>query len=71
MLRGGVYTTEDRLAVDSVVPGCPPRPLWVGREPPLRSLTLSFVRSVWDTGVEGTFFLKGQSCLVINKLTFI
>lgn len=56
MLSGGVYTTEDRLALDSVVPGCPPRPLWVGREPPSRSLTLSFARSVWDTGVEGTFF---------------
>lgn len=53
MLSGGVDTTEDRLAFDSVVPGCPWR---MGGEPPSRSLTLSFARSVWDTGVEGRFF---------------
>lgn len=56
MLSGGVYTTEDRLAFDSVVPSCPFCPLRVGGEPPSRSLTLSFARSVWDTGVEGRFF---------------
>lgn len=51
--------------LDFVAPGCLPHPLWVGRESCSRSLTLSFTRSVWSTGVEGTFF-KGQSCLVIN-----
>lgn len=65
-MLSGVYTAGNRLA-QTLAPGCSLYPLWMGRELLSKSLTLSFARSVYSTGMEGTFFFfKGQSCLVIN-----
>lgn len=62
MLSGGVYTTEDRLATSSTVGGQgtslkEPYPV-------LCQVSLGHRRG-------RDIFFKGQSCLVINKLTYL